>query len=850
MEEHVKKAMGHEDQGEVGHSPDDKKVKFRIALLGFFLFLIFVIGIFWFIFNPELGAGLSLSFIAGLTMIFLPCTLPMAFVIVPMTMGKAPLKGFLMAVSFGTGLSVTLSFYGVFIAYVGQFLGLTAATQIMLIIGGAASLLFGLSEIGLIKFRLPAYSGKFPDFIQKQGDYIKTFLLGLFLGNAGVGCPNPAFYVLMGYIATVGDLFNGWILGFVHGVGRAVPLIFLAILGILGINATGKLTGKQEIVEKYMGWVLIIIGSFILTFGLFGHDWFVSSGIHTTWEKIVVEVAGEQFGENILQHTHKLVDIEGFIEYGNMFFLGIIGLTIALFAKFKHPSRKFLRNLLILYALIVLSIGYVTSWTFKLSPDATHGAHGTSEVVEGEEEHDDHEGGGVHANHTLPDADSIATLPKRGPEDRIGELPFIMKDGVKEFQLTVEEIQWEYEPGQYIHAWAYNGQVPGPTIRVTEGEIIRVIVKNNLPNDGTSVHWHGVAVNWASDGVPGLTQDPIAPGEEFMYEFEAKPEGTRFYHSHGSDHITAAQQMDMGLSGPFIVEPIVQTLEYDREYTLLLDEWDILAGGVNPAVGHIHGAATEGAVPEFNTFTINGNIFPYIDPIKVREGERVLIRIINGGTTAFHPMHTHGHEFELVALDGNPVPEAAVQDRNTYTVHPGETADFLLTANNPGNWLFHCHHVHHASAGMIMLVEYEGFVGPDTDDLRASIAESMLMEMEESLEETEDHGHDGEAEDDHGHSDAGKDEGVTVSEANNNETDKKKDSELAVASDGHTDHSHDADEAQDEGFVGDGHTDHSHTPVIRGPWHQDGRWWTLFLISILLMSVLSLGVYKYISKEE
>jgi len=133
------------------------------CILLFVLFLVFLIGIFWFATNPSMGAGLTLSFIAGLSMIFLPCTLPMAFVIVPMTMGKAPLKGFLMAISFGLGLSVTLSIYGVAVAAAGEFFGLTATTQLMLVIGGAAALLFGLSEIKLIKFRLPSYSGKFPD---------------------------------------------------------------------------------------------------------------------------------------------------------------------------------------------------------------------------------------------------------------------------------------------------------------------------------------------------------------------------------------------------------------------------------------------------------------------------------------------------------------------------------------------------------------------------------------------------------------------------------------------------------------------------------------------------------------
>lgn len=369
----------------------EKKVRFGIAMVGFSLFIIFVLGLFALFANPTLAPGLSLSFLAGLTMIFLPCTLPMAFVIVPLTMGKNPKKGFLMAVSFGLGLAVTLSFYGVFIAFLGKFIGLSKATQALLIFGGAASFFFGLSEIGLVKFRLPSYSGKFPNFIQKQGDYIKTFLLGLFLGNAGVGCPNPAFYVLMGYIATVGDLFNGWFLGFVHGLGRAVPLVFLAILGILGINATSKVAGKQESIEKYMGWVLVIIGAFILTFGLFGHDWFVLSGIHTGWERIVVSIGGENFSENILQHTHKLIEGENFIKYGNMFFLGLVGFIMILYGFIKKPTQKFLMGLGGVFIALVLIIGYVTGWTFMLATETSSGGHVQSAVVEVQDDgHTDH----------------------------------------------------------------------------------------------------------------------------------------------------------------------------------------------------------------------------------------------------------------------------------------------------------------------------------------------------------------------------------------------------------------------------------------------------------------------------
>lgn len=831
---------------EAGGSPSDiaheKAIRFRLSMVAFTLFLVFVIGLFWLALSPSMAPGLTLAFLAGLSMIFLPCTLPLAFVIVPMTLGKNPMKGFIMAILFGLGLMITLSLYGVFIAYLGQKFGLKADAEVYaVLIGGFVAFLFGLSEIGLIRFKPPSYAGKFPDFIQRQKDYVKVFLLGLLLGNAGVGCPNPAFYVLLGYIATVGDIFNGWFLGFVHGLGRAIPLIFLAILGTLGINALSGLSKHKDAVERVMGWTLVFIGAYLFTFGLFGHDWFVSGGMHTAWERFIVSILGDRFGENILQHDHEIIT-KGLIKYGNLFFLGLIALSIGWYKiKFKKTIRD-MRRVLIAFGVVVLIIGYTTGWTFTLSKYIHGGGHGAAETTVEE----DHNGKATDGDHMLSGASDIAKLRKRGPSDRVDELPYIMKNGVKEFHLTVDEIQWEYEPGKYIHAWAYNGQVPGPTIRVPEGEKIRITVKNNLTNDATSVHWHGQSVSWEADGVPGLTQDPIRPGETFVYEFTTGPSGTRWYHSHGSDHTTSAQQIDMGLSGVFIVEPKTPTVQYDREYVLLLDEWDVLPGGVNSAIGHIHGASKEAATPTYNMFTINGNVLPYIDPIKVKEGEDVLIRIVNAGTAEFHPMHTHGHEFKLVALDGNPVPPAAIQDRNTYTLHPGETADFLLTANNPGNWLFHCHQVHHAAAGMVMLVEYEGFNGPTTDDLRR-MAGAVA-------EETGDHEHGAGTPSDHEH-------GMMMGEAGDGHTDHT--DEAAVSSHEHeagtpSDHEHgmmtgDMMEEMDEHMAdtdthmaSDGHTDHEHAPVSRGPWYESGRWWSLFIGSLILMVLLSLFVRNYL----
>ena len=315
-----------------------KKARAYIATIGFGLFLILVVGIFWFMTTPGQTVGLTLAFVAGLSMIFLPCTLPLAFIIVPLTMGQNPKKGFIMALLFGLGLAITLSFYGIIIAWLGKIIGFSKATQLMFILAGGAAFLFGLSELKLIRFSMPSYGGAVPKIIQGKGDYLKTFFLGLFLGNAGVGCPNPAFYVLLAYIASVGSIGYGWFLGFVHGAGRAVPLIFLAILGILGVNATGSLMKKKVAVEKVMGWALVLIGIFILTLGVFGHEWYVQSGIHGAWEKTASTLGGERFSEIILGHEHETPDAP-WLRYGN-WFMGALTLLVIVWYYFKFKRKK------------------------------------------------------------------------------------------------------------------------------------------------------------------------------------------------------------------------------------------------------------------------------------------------------------------------------------------------------------------------------------------------------------------------------------------------------------------------------------------------------------------------------
>ncbi len=296
-------------------------------------------------------------------------------------------------------------------------------------------------------------------------------------------------------------------------------------------------------------------------------------------------------------------------------------------------------------------------------------------------------------------------LSNRSPADR-APISQVEKNGVKEFTLTAEAINWEYVKGKTLLAWGYNGQIPGPEIRVTEGDKVRIVFTNKLPK-ATTLHWHGLDLPNDQDGVPGVTQKAIKPGETYTYEFTAKPAGTRFYHTHGgAAMVDEAEQLDMGLSGAFIIEPKnYATNKPDREYTVILDEWD--STGMSNMMGTEAGVMAGMEGMSYNLFTINGRAFPDTEPLKVKKGELVRIRMINAGTSTIHPMHLHGHQFKVVAVDGNPVPKAAQLTRNTQPIHPGETYDIEFIANNPGTWLFHCHELHHADSGMIAVVVYE-----------------------------------------------------------------------------------------------------------------------------------------------
>ena len=269
---------------------NENGIKIKLALLAFVLFSITLFGLFWLATTPTQAVTLALSFAAGLSMIFLPCTLPLVFVIIPLSMGKGYHKGLLMALMFGLGLTITLSLYGVAVALIGKWLGMDKATRFMFALAGVVAYVFGLSQLRLIKFTLPEVFG-ITSSVQKHSQYVKSFLMGLLLGNAGVGCPNPAFYVLLAVIAAKANIFYGGWMGFVHGLGRATPLIFISILAILGINTMGWVQKKARSIESIMGWVLLGFGVFLFAQGFFGMFWWESSPIHIGWNNFVASFA-------------------------------------------------------------------------------------------------------------------------------------------------------------------------------------------------------------------------------------------------------------------------------------------------------------------------------------------------------------------------------------------------------------------------------------------------------------------------------------------------------------------------------------------------------------------------------
>lgn len=265
-------------------------------------------------------------------------------------------------------------------------------------------------------------------------------------------------------------------------------------------------------------------------------------------------------------------------------------------------------------------------------------------------------------------------------------LPWRMNDNVKEFHLVAEPVVREIAPGMKANLWGYNGQSPGPTIEVVEGDRVRIFVTNKLP-EHTSVHWHGQILPCGMDGITGLTQPGIAPGKTFVYEFVAKHAGTFMYHPHADE----MAQMAMGMMGFWITHPKNPAQHaVDRDFVFLLNAYDIQPGAYTPKIN---------TMLDFNLWTFNSRAFPGIDPMVVRLGDKVRIRTGNL-TMTNHPIHLHGHRFEVTGTDGGWVPPGARWPEVTTDIAVGQMRAIEFVADNPGDWAFHCHKSHHTMNAM------------------------------------------------------------------------------------------------------------------------------------------------------
>jgi FtsP/CotA-like multicopper oxidase with cupredoxin domain len=302
----------------------------------------------------------------------------------------------------------------------------------------------------------------------------------------------------------------------------------------------------------------------------------------------------------------------------------------------------------------------------------------------------------------------------------------------REFSLVAAPVRWEIQPGLVVDGWGYNGQIPGPELRVREGDLVRVQLRNDLPVP-TTIHWHGIDVPLAQDGVPGLSQEPVLPGGSFTYEFTATNPGTRWYHS----HVDSNAQLELGLYGAFIVEPRQPgPLLFDREYTYLLDEKaldftpDVALGRASPR-GSESGNG-RGGLLSYDVFLLNGRAGDAIAPMHIGAGEHIRVRLINAGNLV-HAMHLHGQSFKVIATDGNPVPQAQQWLKDTVLLGPGERYDLEVDGTNPGVWMFHCHMPNHQDNGMMTTLVYDGFntrldphAGHASESVAASVAPVSL----------------------------------------------------------------------------------------------------------------------------
>jgi len=310
------------------------------------------------------------------------------------------------------------------------------------------------------------------------------------------------------------------------------------------------------------------------------------------------------------------------------------------------------------------------------------GAAALAQIMKAQQTHSTNQGPGRSS-------DSGGPVPVVTPD--IADLPFTMDAGVKVFHLIAEPVKQMIVPGRTFDLWGFNGSAPGPTIQTNEGDRVRIIFENHLP-EPTAIHWHGLELPIEMDGVPGIGQKAVMPGESFLYEFLLHQNGTFFYHSH-----MAMQEM-VGMLGGFIIHPKAPyTPRADKDYLLALQEYAVLPNSTIP----------NSMSMEFNWLTFNGKAGPASTPLIIRQGERVRLRIVNLGMD-HHPIHLHGFTFWETGHEGARQPEAIWPRGNTTLVGVAQARDIEFVADRPGDWMLHCHLPHH------MMNQMTSNVGPMT----------------------------------------------------------------------------------------------------------------------------------------
>lgn len=302
----------------------------------------------------------------------------------------------------------------------------------------------------------------------------------------------------------------------------------------------------------------------------------------------------------------------------------------------------------------------------------------------------------------LPDKDYTPVVVPNGRT-----LPFRVVDGVKVIHLIAEKVEHEFAPGLKAHCWGYNGRVNSTVIEAVEGDRVRIYVTNKL-DVPTTVHWHGIYLPNGMDGVSGLTQRPIPPGGTFKYEWTIRQQGTLMFHS----HFDTMTQEGMGLTGMFIIHPRNRTEDQkvDRDFVLLLNEYRIDPGTYRP---------NPNEMTDYNVLTFNGRAFPGTESLVVRQGQRVRIRFGNLSQMDHHPIHLHGYKFKITATDGERIPASAQWPETTVLIAAGQTRDIEFVADAPGDWIMHCHMIHHIMNQMGH--EMPNMIGVETGEINSQV---------------------------------------------------------------------------------------------------------------------------------